>query len=36
MGERVILFCLIGLLIAVAIILMVAPGAVTWAVSFIK
>jgi hypothetical protein len=36
MGERVLFFCLVGLLLTVAIILMIAPGSVTWALSFIQ
>ena len=36
MGERVFLFCLLGLLLTAAIMLMIAPGAVTWALSFIE
>jgi hypothetical protein len=36
MGERAILFCLFGLAVAVTIILMIAPGAVTWALSLIE
>ena len=36
MREHVLLFCLVGLLLAAAIMLMVAPGSVTWALSFIQ
>jgi len=36
MGERVLLFCLVGLLLTAAIMLMIAPGSVTWALSFIQ
>jgi hypothetical protein len=36
MREHVLVFCLLGLLLAAAIILMVAPGSVTWALSFIQ
>jgi hypothetical protein len=36
MREHVRLFCLVGLLLTGAIILMVAPGSVTWALSFIQ
>jgi len=36
MGERVLLFCLAGLLLTAAILLMIAPGSVTWALSFIQ
>jgi hypothetical protein len=36
MGERALLFCLLGLLLTAAIILMIAPGAVTWALSFVE
>jgi hypothetical protein len=36
MGERVLLFCLVGLLLTAAILLMIAPGSVTWALSFIQ
>jgi hypothetical protein len=33
MREHELLFCLLGLLLTVVIILMIAPGAVTWALS---
>ena len=36
MREHVLLFFLLGLLLAAAIMLMVAPGSVTWALSFIQ
>jgi hypothetical protein len=36
MREHVLLFCLLGLLLTAAIILMIAPGSVTWALSFIE
>ena len=36
MREHVLLFVLVGLLLAAAIMLMVAPGSVTWALSFIQ
>jgi len=36
MGERVLLFCLVGLLLTAVVILMIAPGSVTWALSFIQ
>jgi hypothetical protein len=36
MREHVLLFCLLGLLLTAAIMLMVAPGSVTWALSFIE
>ena len=35
MDERALLFVLLGLLLAAAIILAVAPGAVTWAMSLV-
>jgi hypothetical protein len=35
MREHVLLFCLMGLLLTAAIVLMIAPGSVTWALSFI-
>jgi hypothetical protein len=36
MREHVLLFCLLGLLLTAAIMLMIAPGSVTWALSFIQ
>jgi hypothetical protein len=36
MREHVLLFFLVGLLLTAAIMLMVAPGSVTWALSFIQ
>jgi hypothetical protein len=36
MREHVVLFCLLGLVLTAVIILMIAPGAVTWAVSLIE
>ena len=33
MRERVLLFCLLGLVLTAAIILIIAPGAVTWALA---
>jgi hypothetical protein len=36
MGERAILFCLFGLAVAVAIILIIAPGPLTWALSLVE
>jgi hypothetical protein len=36
MGERVLLFCLVGLLLTAVVLLMIAPGSVTWALSFIQ
>jgi len=36
MREHVLLLCLLGLLLAGVIILMIAPGSVTWALSFIE
>jgi hypothetical protein len=35
MREHVLLFCLLGLVLTAAIILVMAPGAVTWALSLI-
>jgi hypothetical protein len=35
MGERMLLFCLLGLVLTPTIILVAAPGAVTWALAFI-
>jgi hypothetical protein len=35
MDERALLFCLLGLLLTVAILLAVAPSAVTWAMSLV-
>jgi len=36
MRERVLLFCLLGLVLTATIMLAVAPGAVTWALAFIE
>jgi hypothetical protein len=36
MREHVLLFCLLGLLLTAAIMLMIAPGSVTWALSLIQ
>jgi hypothetical protein len=36
MREQLLLFCLLGLLLTAGIILMIAPGAVTWALSLIE
>jgi len=36
MDERALLFCLLGLVLTVAILLTVAPSAVTWAMSFVE
>jgi hypothetical protein len=36
MREHVVLFCLLGLVLTAVIILMIAPGAVTWALSLIE
>jgi hypothetical protein len=36
MREHVLLFCLLGLVLTATIILVTAPGAVTWALSFIE
>jgi hypothetical protein len=36
MREHVLLFCLLGLVLTVTIILVTAPGAVTWAVALIE
>ena len=33
--EHLLLFCLLGLVLTATIILAIAPGAVTWALSFI-
>jgi hypothetical protein len=35
MREHVLLFCLLGLVVIATIILVVAPGAVTWAMALI-
>jgi hypothetical protein len=35
MREHVLLFCLLGLVLIAAIMLLIAPGAVTWALSLI-
>jgi hypothetical protein len=36
MCEHVLLFCLLGLVLISAIILVIAPGAVTWAIALIE
>ena len=36
MREHVLLFCLLGLALTAAIILVAAPGAVTWALALIE
>jgi hypothetical protein len=36
MDERALLFCLLGLVLTAAIILAVAPGAVTWTMSLVE
>jgi hypothetical protein len=36
MREHVLLFCLLGLMLTATIILVAAPGAVTWALAFIE
>jgi len=36
MREHVLLFCLLGLVLAAAIMLLIAPGEVTWALSLIE
>jgi hypothetical protein len=36
MRERMLLFCLLGLVLAATIILVTAPGAVTWALALIE
>jgi len=36
MREHVLLFCLLGLVLTATIILVVAPGAVTWALALIE
>jgi hypothetical protein len=36
MRERMLLFCLLGLMLTATIILVVAPGAVTWALALIE
>jgi hypothetical protein len=36
MGEHVLLFCLLGLVLTATIILVVAPGAVTLALSLVE
>ena len=36
MRERVLLFCLLGLVLTATIMLVTAPGAVTWALSLIE
>jgi hypothetical protein len=36
MREHVLLFCLLGLVLITTIILVIAPGAVTWALALIE
>jgi hypothetical protein len=36
MRERMLLFCLLGLVLTAMIILVVAPGTVTWALALIE
>jgi hypothetical protein len=36
MREHVLLFCLLGVVLTATIILVIAPGAVTWALAFIE
>ena len=36
MGEDVLLFCLLGLVLPATIMLVAAPGAVTWALALIE
>jgi hypothetical protein len=36
MRERMLLFCLLGLVLTATIILVVAPGTVTWALALIE
>ena len=36
MREHVLLFCLLGLVLTATIILVIAPGAVTWALALIE
>ena len=36
MREQVLLFCLLGLVLTAAIMLLIAPGEVTWALSLIE
>jgi len=36
MHERLLLFCLLGLVLAATIILVIDPGAVTWALALIE
>jgi hypothetical protein len=36
MREHVLLFCLLGLVLTATIILLIAPGAVTWALALIE
>jgi hypothetical protein len=36
MSERMLLFCLLGLVLTATVILVIAPGAVTWAVALIE
>ena len=36
MRNRVLLFCLLGLVLIAAIMLLIAPGEVTWALSLIE
>jgi hypothetical protein len=35
MREHVLLFCLLGLVLTAAILLVIAPGAVTWALALV-
>jgi hypothetical protein len=35
MREHVLLFCLLGLVVVATVILVIAPGAVTWALALI-
>jgi hypothetical protein len=34
--ERVLLFCMLGLVLAITIMLVIEPGAVTWAVGLVE
>ena len=36
MREHVLIFCLLGLVLIAAIMLLIAPGAVTWALALIE
>jgi hypothetical protein len=36
MRERVLLFCLVGLVLTATLILVIAPGTVTWALALIE